>query len=435
MESYEVVQWLVELIALDTRNPPGNEAVAVEWLTTLFDAEGIPWTRFDHGEGRASVMARLRGEGTEGPLCLVSHLDTVGVEADRWSAPPLEGLVRDGFVWGRGALDMKGMLAVELAAFVRLSREGVALRRDVIFLAVADEEVASLGMRDIVEHHWGEVGCEVALNEGGLGLVDALFDGQTVHAVSVAERGVLWMALVATAEAGHGSVDLEGEAIDLLRQGIDRVERLRFAPKIDPSLRALFAAAGRDRGGFARLVLTDGALTDVLVRPRLMRDAALRSALTDTVHLTGLQAGSQPNVVPGTAVATFDARLLPGTDPADLLARLEAATAPIPGLAWRVIQSVPARGNAWDTETFAAIADAAVAGRDNVVVGPALSVGFTDSLFLRAMGVTAYGWVPFEVDRELAATMHGADERVPVSEIVLGAERLYAAVVGIAAVR
>jgi acetylornithine deacetylase/succinyl-diaminopimelate desuccinylase-like protein len=320
---------------------------------------------------------------------------------------------------------MKGMLAVELASMVALKRAGAPLRRSLVLLALADEEGGSLGMRAVAED-WDRVGCTEAINEGGLGITDAFFPGQVVHAVSVAERGVLWVELVATAESGHGAVDRPDEALDRLRDGIDRVERLRHAPRIDPAIRELLARAGEERGGVSGAVLRSRPLVGLLVRPRLLADPALRAALTDTVHLTGVRAGDAPNVVPGTAVATFDGRVLPGTDPQQLLERLIESTAGVPGLEWRVLQSVPARGNGWDGPTFEAIASAAVGGRTGVVAGPVLSVGFTDSLFLRALGVDAYGWVPFEVTPELAATMHGADERIAVDELVRGVERMSA---------
>lgn len=432
MDGQEVVAWLQEMIRIDTRNPPGNEAALVDWLGATLAAEGVPWSRIDHAPGRSSFVARLEGSDDSGPFCLVSHLDTAPVERDRWSVDPLAGEIRDGHLWGRGALDMKGMLAVQLAAVVDLQRRGLPLRRDVVLLAVADEEAGSIGMQEVISRHWADIGCTEALNEGGLGLVDALFVGQTLHAVSVAERGVLWLELVATADAGHGSVDRPDEALDRLLGGVARVARLNHRPRMDPAIRELLRAAGRQHGGLAGAVLRSDVLVSLFVRPRLLADPALRAALTDSVHLTGIRAGEAPNVVPGSAVATFDGRLLPGTDPDALLARLQRATSGVDGLAWRVLQSVPARGNGWDSDTFRAIVAAASASRSDVAVGPALSVGFTDSLWLRTLGVDAYGWVPFEVTPELAATMHGADERVPVEEVVRGAERMAALLAAVA---
>lgn len=424
---------LSEYIRVDTTNPPGHERRGVDWIAGILASEGIPSEIVDHGDDRASLIARLPGNGSGSPLCLLSHVDVVTAEPASWTRPPLSGDVADGYVWGRGALDMKGMGIVELETVLWLKRNAVPLARDVVLLAVADEEVDGIGMKALVAQ-WDRIGCSHLINEGGLGLEGALFDGQVLHAVSVAEKGIAWLKVTATGMPGHGSVpDPRVEAPARLLAAMEAVDRgYRARPHVDPAMRELLRNAGRERGGIVRTILGSRVLTGLFVRPRLMGDPTTRAAITDTVHLTGMAGANMPNVVPGAVWALYDCRLLPGTTPAAMVERIERLVRDVPGITVELLDGFESNRSPVDDPLYARIAHYAVEDRPGHVAGPLLSVGFTDSLYARPLGVHAYGYVPFVVDAIQADTMHGNDERVSVENLREGTRRLYSIVVDFA---
>jgi acetylornithine deacetylase/succinyl-diaminopimelate desuccinylase-like protein len=384
-----------------------------------------------HAPGRSSLVARLPATHPSGepPLCLMHHTDVATAEADQWpdDRGPLSGARVDGEVWGRGALDMKGMGALQLVSMQLLVEHGVPRSRDVVLLAVADEEVDNVGARALVDR-WSTIGCSQMLNEGGLGVRDALFDGQAVHAISSAEKGILWVRMIAEGRAGHGSTPYPDEAPSRLLQAMERIERkVKVRPRIDDSLYRLLHAVGDDEGGLTGVVLKSRALTGLLVKPRLKGIPTTRATMVDTVHLTGMSGAEAPNVVPSEVWAQYDARLLPGTTPEEHLARLQKAVRKVEGIRFEVLAEEESNGSDIDSDFFRAVAHYAVEGKERAAVGPLLSVGFTDSLLLRPVGVEAFGYVPFEVPAEVAETMHGHRERVPE-----GVRRLFSMVVHLA---
>ena len=429
----EATTVLSQYIQVDTVAPPGNELDGALFLRDILDEEGIESILVEHGDNRASLIGRLRGNGTRDPICLLSHIDVVPSEEEHWDTRPLSGEVRDGYVWGRGALDMKGMGVVELMAMLQLKRQGVPLSRDVVILAVADEEVDGLGMKSLVKDHWDKIGCSHLINEGGLGIVDALMEDQTLHAISVGEKGTLWVRLIAEGPAGHGSTIEEGEAPARLLEAMARVERkYKPKPRMHESFFELFRRVGEHRGGLIGSLIKGRGGVKLFVQPRLMKDSTTQAAVVDTLHLTGMGGASSVNVVPSEVWAQYDSRLLVGTDPEEQLERLKALTADLPGVRWEVLNSEPANASDWDDPLFDAIAHYAVEDRPESVAGPVISVGFTDSFYVRPLGVKAYGYVPFVITREEALTMHGHNERVSVDNLREGSRRLFSILVDFA---
>lgn len=433
----EAVRTLSAYLQVDTRNPPGDEDLGVSFLAERLDGWQIPWERLELAPGRSTLIARLKGSGAERPLCLMHHIDTVSAEADRWpeGKGPWSGAVADGFVWGRGALDMKGLGVLQLHVLGWLKKLEIPLDRDVVLLAVADEEAGNLGAKQLADPAvWERIGCSHLINEGGLGVKDALFEGQAIHAISVAEKGVLWVEVIAEGRAGHGSVPQpEEEAPERLRRAMEALEGYRPQYRIDPAMYELLANVGAQKGGLTGMVLRSKALVRTLAWGKLRGNPTTNATLHDTLHLTGMAGGEAPNVVPSRVSATYDCRLLPGTSPDAMLQRLQERVAKIPGISIRVIQSERSNGSPVDDPLYRAIAKYAVEGRPNAVAGPLLSVGFTDSIYLRPLEVAAYGYAFFEVDSETAETMHGHGERVPVDEVKEGLRRLFSVVVDQAA--
>jgi acetylornithine deacetylase/succinyl-diaminopimelate desuccinylase-like protein len=429
----EAVETLQQYLAVDTVNPPGNEARGVEFIGQVLDQESIEWESVELSEGRSSLIARLQGSREEPPLCLMHHIDVVDSEPERWENPPLSGALIDNEIWGRGALDMKGMGVLELMTFVWLKRLNLQLKRDVILLAVADEEVDNLGAKQLFsDEHWKTIGCSHLINEGGLGIKDAFFEGQTLQAISVAEKGVMWIRMYAEGGAGHGSVQQDDEAPGRLVEAMALIASKRAKPTIDPIVYSLLAEAGKHKGGVTGFIMGTKPLASLLVKPKLMDKAPTRALLTNTVHLTGTGGASAPNVVPSEVWAQYDCRLLPGVDPQEQLSKLQEWTADIEGIRFEILHENPASQSPIDDLLYRSLARYAVQGRPESVAVPALSVGFTDSLFARERGVHAYGYLPFTLTRDEAETMHGHNERVSVENVHQGLQILFSAVVDFA---
>jgi len=434
----EAVSQLAAYLQVDTRNPPGNERAGAEFLAALLRREGISSTLYEFAPGRASLVARLPAVGApqQRPLCLMSHLDVVPAEDGAWppDAQPLSGAIKEGFVWGRGALDMKSMGILEAFTLVQLKRQGIALRRDVVLVAVGDEEVDNLGVKDLLDHHWDNLDCGVLLNEGGVGLRDLLFEGQTVFPITVAERGTLWLRVTARGEPGHGSTPVPGRAPGKLLAALERLAARAPPPRIHGSLYELLARAGTEQGGVEGWIAGRPWLVDLLVTPKLMAQPPTRAALTNSCQVTGLEGhGTSPNVVPGEVSAIVDCRVRPDTQPGALLEELRTLLGPEVEL--QVLHAQPGSESPWDDPFFQALAREVTRGLPRAVAGPAISPGYTDSNLVRPRGTRAYGLVPIVLDEQLLRTMHGNGERVPVTEIHRGLEVLFRAVVSAAGAR
>ncbi len=425
----ELTTLLSDLLKIRSVNPPGDETKAVEFLEGVLAKEGIATERVPLSDGRSSLIARLPGSGADKPICLLSHVDVVPVEPTRWSVDPFAGVVKDGFLYGRGALDMKGMTALETMTMLQLHRLGVPLRREVILLAVADEEVDSQGMDSVVKL-WDRVGCSHVVNEGGYGLEGLFFPGQTFHAISVAEKGAVWIRMIASGKPGHGSTPIAGRAPEHLTRALERLATRKDKVTWSPALLEAFRRVGAEHGGVAGAILQSPGLLKLLVKPKLLANPATHAALTDTVNVTGFFGGNAPNVVPSEVGAVLDCRILPGHTVDALLAELTALVDD-PAVRFEVTSSTNANGSPWDDPFFAALAARAVEGQEHAVAGPVVSVGYTDSQALRPLGVHAYGYVPFVIAPELLGTTHGDDERVPVSELAPGLRRLMGAVLDV----
>jgi len=422
---------LTAYLQVDTVNPPGNERNGVVFLQEKLRGLGLSdddMVVVDHGDNRASLIARLKATQppTQGALCLMSHIDVVTSEPERWHAErgPLSGAVvdEDGerYVYGRGALDMKGMAIMELHALKALVDSGRPRSRDIVFLAVADEEVKSMGIDAIAsDEHWPKVACTHAINEGGIGLKDAIVPGQTVIAISVGERGVLWSRVVAEGPPGHGSTPIPGRAPEKLLGAMKRMDEWRDTPTIHPALYELLAEVGREAGGAQGFVMERPTLVDLLVGDRLQQKPTTKAITNDTVHLTGFWGANSPNVVPSTVWAQYDVRLLPGTSPAAMEAELKEWLKDH-DVRLEVIERKEANVSEWEDPVFRALQRHAIDGDARTVAGPIISPGFTDSIVLRRRGVKAYGVIPVVVSAVESASMHGDNERLSRKNVERG---------------
>lgn len=428
----EAAVMLSNYIMVDTINPPGNELSGAEYLSGVLTAEGIPHEIDEFLPGRANLIARLEGQGSGPPLCLLSHSDVVTAEAEKWDEDrqPLSGARADGYVWGRGALDMKGMGVIELLTVAWLHRLDVPLSRDIVLLVVADEEDEGLGIQRAVET-WDEIGCSHVINEGGLGLIDMLFEGQTVYPVSVGEKGNVWLRMVARGSPGHGSTPRPGEAPVALIEAVNALNSRKIEPEISDALMEFLATVGRDEGGFSGFVMQRPPLVNLMVKPKLLDNPLTRAAMINTVHLTGFSSGThKPNVVPSEVSALLDCRIQPGVTTADAIAAIQEIVGP--EIELQVINAREGNLSTWDDPLYQAIVRQVQA--EGHVAGPVISVGFTDSIYLRPLGVQAYGFVPFELTDEEMGTFHGNRERVSEENLERGLRMLLSAVIEFAGV-
>jgi acetylornithine deacetylase/succinyl-diaminopimelate desuccinylase-like protein len=411
--------WLAGYLRFDTVNPPGHEGPAVAYLARILHRHGVTTRTFFTADGRASLYARLEGRDDEGGLLLLHHVDVVPA-GEGWSRDPFAAEVVDGELWGRGAIDVKSLGIAHLAAFLDLAARRDELQRDVVFLAVADEESGGgQGTAWLLEHHpelFAGVGG--VLGEGGSA---RQVNGRLLWwGVETAQKRPLWLEVRAHGRPGHASGLNPGSANHLLIQALSRLLALPPHWQVtDPVRRYLGALAPLHRGKLARHF----ADPDAWVGPDGPRDFMLpgQAALfLDTVQVTVLSAGERINVVPAEAVARIDVRLLPDTDADAFLARAREALGPDVEL--EVLLTSPAAPpSPVDSPLYRAVA--AVLGDEGPVV-PAFISGFTDARYLRSRGIPTYGVSPFALEPQLLRGIHGPDERIPLAEFERGVERM-----------
>lgn len=421
----EAVELLAQYIRIDTVNPPGNETRACDWLGRILDHEGIPYRLYDPGDGRATLVATLAGDGSRGKaLILLNHTDVVPFEREHWTVDPLGGEVRDGYVWGRGAQDMKGMGIMELMTFLLHRRLGLALRRDITFIAAADEEAGSeYGVEFLDREHSELLDCAFVINEGGTGATESFGVERPVFNVGVSEKAPLWLRLVTTGRPGHGSVPHDDSASDRLVRALGRIANWKRPPQPSPEVsehfRQLYAAGILRREP-----------DETLLRELADEHPRVRSLRTNSIALTTLTAGVKHNVIPAQAEATLDCRLVPGYEPERFLEEFRAVIADSAVQVEQVFcSSTPA--SPLDTELYAVIASACRAAIEDAVVVPSVSTGFTDSRVFRRRGIPAYGFVPILVQPDDFGRVHGNDERISIENMRLGTQILHATVRGI----
>lgn len=429
----ETVELLRKLIRFDTRNLPGNEQPAAEFLVELFTKEGIEARSLEAAPGRLQVYARIAGSGKKRPVMLLAHTDVVGVERESWSCDPFEGVVRDGYIYGRGAIDDKGMLAANAMAMILLSRkmkeENTELARDVVFVATADEEAGGeWGMGWLVKNHPELLDVEFSLNEGGRTRI--IEGGRRYLAIQSAEKISHVVTVTAHGSAGHSAVPLPNNAIFALSRAMARIGAHLEPLYLTAITRSFFAgladiwpdkAVGEAMRDLASSDDAAAARGAAIVSKTPVFNAGIRAGISATV----VSAGKQFNVIPASASAVLNVRTIPGQRIEDVMARIrETVSDPSIDIA---ITSSGAEAPASDSESemFAAISNSALALDPAITVVPYLSNGVTDSARLRLLGVNAYGILPFPMPQADEERMHGHDERIPVESLHFGTRLIY----------
>ena len=423
---------LSEAIQTQTVNPPGNEQALARILAAELGRAGIshkiiPTPSPGDGPARAAVWGRLRGVGDRPALILLSHLDTVPAVASEWSVDPFSGAIRDGFVWGRGALDAKGATIAHLMTLIELSRSDATLDRDIIFLATPDEETGGqLGAGWIAANRPDLVaGAGFLLTEGG-GIRPGSDPGNTVEntpslwGVSLTEKAPCWLELRARGRAGHSSTPTPDAAVPRLVATLDRIRRAESPVRVTEEVGQMFAAMADfapvwDRAGFADLART--LQEDEAFRRRFLDNPGQNSLVRNTVSITVLEGAPKTNIAPGLARAQLDARLLPGESCEEFAASI-ANLIDESAIEIEIILSFPARASSANSALYRAIAQVAAAQEIPGLVVPRMIGGFTDAHWFRDLGIVSYGFIPRAVAPEIARRVHGIDERVRVETLV-----------------
>lgn len=427
----ELLPLLQDLIRMDTSNPPGNETAAARYIQDLLSRDGISSEIIESEPGRGNLVARLQGNGTRPALILLGHLDVVPADPAEWDVSPFSAEVRDQRVWGRGTLDMKGLVAMEVMVLRRLKRENVPLSGDVLLVLCADEEAGGrLGAEFLVKNHWDKIQAKYLFNEGSVGVEKR---GIHLYPVQVGEKGVAWMKLTTHGSSGHGSSPSPDNAVARLARAVDALAQHKF-PITRTEVMAQFLGILS-----ARLSFLEGLGARYFFHPvlgpaiqkgafkKLGQDKTLKAVFSHTVSPTMLQAGYKINVIPARAEAMIDARILPGETPEgfrDRLSRIiEESIGPEFDLEL-LTSSLPNESD-FRTEYFHAIEESLKKADPEAVTAPTLSAGATDSRFFREKGVIAYGILPLLLPPEELSGLHGKNERIPMNGLERGAEILY----------
>lgn len=409
-------QHLQNLIQINTTNPPGNELAAARYLQQVLDQANISNQVFEPSPGRGSIVARLPGDGSKAPLLLLAHLDVVPANADEWTHPPFTGVEVEGRIWGRGAMDIKNLVATWMTLLQRLAAEGFTPKRDIILAATADEEAGGRsGLGWLVQHRPELVDCEYCLNEGG-GNAMAL-GGKTYVTLQSGEKASTDISVIARGTAGHASVPLPDNAVAKLARALSRIAAAELPVHLTKTVAAFLAAVAGDLG-FPGSVSPEQALS---LLPRFVSNpferAGLAAMLRNTACPTLLQAGQKLNVAPSQAVAHLDGRVLPGQTGAQLVQEL----LPFAGDEVEISagQHLPATESDPDSELAALIRQIVPAHLAGASVIPFLSPGATDARYLRPRGVTVYGFGPM-LPGERVELAHGVDERISLDSLYFG---------------
>ncbi|MDX1494704.1 MAG: M20/M25/M40 family metallo-hydrolase [Longimicrobiales bacterium] len=430
----EAVEWLQEYIRINTINPPGNETEGAEFFARIFEAEGIEYEMAESAPGRGNIWARLEG-GDEPGIVLLHHIDVVPADERYWTVDPLSGDLRDGYIYGRGALDTKTSGILHLAAFLALHRTETPLNRDVVFMATADEEAGGFfGAGWLVENRpelFRDIG--FLLNEGGGG-TDV--DGTVNFGLEVTQKVPYWLRLTATGEPGHGSRPLVTYASLELIEALERLRLHSFEPRIIPAVHDHLSGIAERHPEPWRTRFADMAayVDDPSVMLELQQyDPGLHALTRNTCSITRFEGSNKINVVSPEVAAEIDCRLLPDQDPYAWLAELGSVLGP--AIDVEVLMGFTPAVSSTDTDLYRTVREVTLEEFPEAGFVPQVVGGFTDSHFFRDLGITSYGYTATATPAEDSGGVHGNDERVTEENVRRGVELTLAILERFAATR
>ena len=428
--------WLSDLIRINTTNPPGNEMEAAKYVAAVLQKEGIAAEIIEIAPGRGVAVARLQAGALPDPskaLLLLGHLDVVGVDKSKWSVDPFAATVKDGYLYGRGAIDDKAMVAANLATIVALKRAGTHLNRDVIFVADDDEEQGgAASIKTLIAQHWDKIACGYALNEEGRVIVQ---NGKVQYVgIQASEKVAFNVAVVATGTSGHASVPRTDNPVVHLAAAVEKLGNYDAPIQMMTITRRYFEQLAQveddETAKWIRALETPERL-DLAARRLREMSPVWNSMLRDTIAPTELQAGVRANVVPSEARANLNIRLLPGNSINDLIAQMrKLVNDPQISFELQPDSGSPAPPSSLTTDLYQLIEKTVPQAFPGAIAVPMISTAATDASQLRLHNVQAYGLLPFPMTEADILRMHADDERIPVTSFSTGVAFLYTIVHG-----
>ncbi|HWJ15154.1 MAG TPA: M20/M25/M40 family metallo-hydrolase [Gemmatimonadaceae bacterium] len=429
---------LQELIRANTSNPPGNERRVAEALLPHFRALGIDAKIIPTPDSTKGVfIARLKGDGSKRPVLIAAHEDVVGVEREKWSVDPFAGVEKDGHIYGRGAVDFKGGMAVFARAVMMLAEQKIPLARDVIFLAEADEEGGGgYSTSWLAREHWDEIDAEFALNEGGW--IMKAPDGHVRYvSISTADKLSLPLKITARGTSTHASMPRPDNAIFGLSRAMAKISNYETPIAITPEQRQFFLTLAKTSkppmSTYYRDLVGEDAAKANAADKIISKDPLMHSLMRNTLAPTIINGGFRLNVIPGSVEATINLRMIPGSDPAQLVATLKKVVADT-GIQFALNAPTYARNapSPTSTDLYRALEKSAKAVFPGVEVTPYLFQAGTDAGAWRSKGVPVYGIYPYPIDDDELSRMHGNDEKVSIASLKQGTEMIYRTLVEVA---
>jgi acetylornithine deacetylase/succinyl-diaminopimelate desuccinylase-like protein len=418
---------LSRLIRYDTTNPPGNEAQAVMFVKELLESAGLQTIIRAKDPNRPNLITRLPGKGQAPPLLLYGHMDVVTVKDQEWDTPPFEGLIRDGWVWGRGALDMKSGLAMMVSAILRIIRSGYQPSGDIILAVLSDEEKASIyGSKFLVEE-FPDLFSSVKYAIGEFGGFPLYFGDKTFYAIQVAEKQACGIRAIFKGPPGHGAQPVRGGAMSKLGMFLSKLDGQPFPAKITPAPKMMIESICRE------LPLSQAHLLEQLLNPkRTDSTLALMGSqgrlfwpmLHDTASPTIVNGSDKINVIPARVTLDMDARLLPGSEPEDMIKRLRLISHPDTEFEVLRFEKCPHMAN---MELFPLLGEIVSELDPGAIAIPYLLSGITDARIFARLGIQTYGYLPMNLPRDydFFSSVHGSNERIPVRSVEFGAKALH----------
>ncbi len=429
--SAETQRNLAAYLKINTTNPPGNELAAARWLKGILDREGIEAQILDTAElgaNRANLYARLRGNGSKKAIALVHHMDVVPATPSSWSVDPFSGVIKDGYIWGRGAIDMKSNGIAQLMAMIALKRSGTTLNRDIVFIGNADEELGSTGGLVFAQKHPDLLrDVEYLMTEGADNVLDST--GKVIYfGVGVAEKRTFWQRLTVYGVPSHGSRPTPQNPVPKLVAALYKISQwqtpLHVTPGVDKFFRDIARTYPQPQRGWLSNVRV--ALENPRAREWILSDVTWNAILRNTISLTGLTGSSKTNVIPGVATAEIDIRLLPDQDTTEFRETLKRVIGDTAVHLTHLANTKPPLESPVETDLFRAIERAAHEREPTAFVTTPMETAATDRPTYRKLGIVTYGFSPFKIPRaEIQRGMHGNDERLSVENVGYGLRFYY----------
>jgi len=433
----EITHFLSNLIRINTTNPPGNETHAANFIAQYLAEDGFESEILESAPGRGSIITRLKGTGEKPSLLLLSHLDVVAANPSEWTVDPFAGTVKDGYVYGRGAIDMKGMTAIEVLTLKLLKKNKVPIKGDIVLAATADEERGGEeGAGYLLRNHKDKVWCPYVLNEGGGTALPQ--NGRNVYPIQTAEKGILWFKIKAKGTPGHGSTpNMADNAIARINKVIAKLGSYQPPATCVSTLREFLAQVAQANPQLkdtldrllANLEQSDQILDELAKKDKVLAEE-IRPRIKTTITPTIIRGGVKENIIPSECEATFDCRVLPGESVTETLGLIKGMLkdADEGKLGYEIIQMHDGNESTTQTPLYNAIASVLHEADPGCSVTPTLTTGGTDSRFFRQTGSVCYGFHPVRPDEpndEYEKRMHGIDERLSIENLVWGTSVFY----------